>query len=107
MAGKPVQFRENYADVFRARRSFDVEKFLDCLAVAQSIRDRSHVIHAVHVWIEHGVGAVLGNFFYSAVEVAYYALSAKDLLAVELEDYTQHSVGRGVLRAHINDELIA
>ncbi len=107
MAGQAIQLGENYANVLRARRGFDVQKLFDRFAVAQAVRDRGHIIHAVDVWIEHGVGAVLGNFFYSAVEIADHALGAQNLLAVQLQDYTQYPVGRGMLRAHINDELVA
>ena len=33
VAGQPIQLGENYADVFRTRRSFNVQQFFNCLAV--------------------------------------------------------------------------
>ena len=107
MARQAIQFRENYPNIFGSRRRFDVEEFFDRFAVAQPVRDRGHIIHAVDVGIEHGVSAVLGNFFDPAMQVADHALRAQNLLAIQLEDHAQHSVGRRMLRAHVDDELIA
>ena len=33
VAGQPIQLGENYADVFRARRSFNVQQFFNGLAI--------------------------------------------------------------------------
>ena len=62
VAGNAVQLGQNDADVLRPRRRFHVQQLFDCFAISQPVRDRRHVIHAVHVGIEHRVGAVLGNF---------------------------------------------
>ena len=40
------------------------------------------------------------------MEVADHALGAQDLLAIQLQDYAQHAMGRGMLRAHIDDEFV-
>src|SRR5512146_1793566 len=58
MGGQPVELGEDDADVIGPRRRFDVEQLLHRLAVAQPVGDRGHIIHAIHVGIEHGVGAV-------------------------------------------------
>jgi hypothetical protein len=50
-------------------------------------------------------GAVFGDFFHTAVQVADDALSAQDLLAIQLEDDAQHSVRGWVLRAHVEDQF--
>ena len=106
MTGHAVQFGQNDADVLGARRRFDVEKFFDGLAVSQAVRDRGDVVHAVDVGIEHRVGAVLGNFFDAAVQVSDDALEAHDLFAVESQNHAEHAMGRGMLRAHVDDELV-
>ena len=103
VAGDAVQLREDHADALRARRRFHVQQLLHRQAVAQSVGDRRHVVHAVHVGIELRVGAVLGDLLHAAVQVADDALGPQDLLAVQLEDDAQHPVRGGVLRAHVED----
>ena len=88
-----------------ARRRFHVQQLLDRLAVAQPVGDRGHVIHAVHVGIEHRVGAVLGNLLHPAMQVADDAFGAQHFFAIQLEDDAQHAVGRGMLRPHVEDQF--
>ena len=49
---------------------------------------------------------MLGNLLHSAMQVADHAFGAQNLFAVEFEDDAQHAVSGGVLRAHIDDELV-
>ena len=106
MAGEPVQFGENHANVVGAWRRLHVEQLFHRLTVAQAVRDRCYVIHAIHIRIEHGVGAMFGNLFHPTMEVADHALGAQNFFAVQLEDHTQHAVGRRVLGAHVDDEFV-
>ena len=87
-------------------RSFHVQQLLDRFAVAQAVRDRRHVVHAIHVGIEHGVGAVLGDLLHAAMQVADHAFGAQNFFAVQLQDDAQHAVRGRVLRAHVDDELV-
>ena len=87
-------------------RNFGVDQLLDRLAVAQPVGDRSDVIHAIDVGIEHRVGAVLGNLFHAAMQVADDALGAQNFFAVELEDDAQHAVRRRMLRSHVEDHSV-
>ncbi len=88
------------------RRRFDVQQLFDRFAVSQAVRDRGDIVHAIHVGIEHRVGAMLGNLLHAAMEVADDALGAQNLFAVELEDDAQHAVRGRVLRTHIDDEFV-
>ncbi len=106
MAGQPVQFGQDHANVLGAARGFHIQQLFYRFAVAQAVRHRRHVIHAIHVRIEHGVGAVLGDFLHSAMEVADHALGAQNLFAVQLQDDAQHAVGGRMLRAHVDDEFV-
>ena len=106
VTGQAVQLGENDANVLGAARSFYIEQFFNRFAVAQAIRHRRHIVHAIHVGIEHGVGAMLGDLFHSAMEIANHALGAQNFFAVQLENHAQHAVRGGVLRAHIDDELV-
>jgi len=103
VAGDAVQLREDHADRLRARRRFHVEQFLHGQAVAQSVGDGRHVVHAIHVGVELRVGAVLGNLLHAAMQIADDALGSQDLLAIQLENYAQHPVRGGMLRAHVEN----
>ena len=70
VARDPVQLRQNHADDLRPRRRLHIQQLLDRQAIAQAVRDRRHVIHAVDVGIELRVGAVLGDLLHAAVQVA-------------------------------------
>ncbi len=105
VAGDAAQLSQNDANVLRPRRGLHVEQFLDGFAVTQSVGDRGDVIHAVHVGIEHRVGAVLGNLLYAAMQVANDALGAQNFLAVQLQDDAQHAVRGRVLRPHVEHEF--
>ena len=48
----------------------------------------------------------LGELLDAAVQVADDGLARDDLLAVELEDEPQDAVSRGVLRAHVEHEVL-
>ena len=106
MAGHAVQFCQNHADILGAGRSFHVQKFFDGFAVSQAVGDRSHVIHAVDVRIEHRIGTGFGDFFDATVQIADHALQAHDLLTVQAEDDAEYAMGRGMLRAHVDNEFI-
>ena len=106
VAGDAVQFGQDDAHILRARRRFHVEKFLHRLAVAQPVRDRGHVIHAVDVGIEHRIGAMLANLFDAAVQIADHAFQAENFFAIQAQNHAQHAVRGGMLRAHVDDELV-
>src|SRR5258707_4743395 len=89
-----------------ARRRFHIQKFLYCLAIAQPVGDRSHVIHAVDVGIEHRVSTMLTYLLDAAVQVADDAFETENFFAIEAENHAQHAVRCGMLRAHIDDELV-
>jgi hypothetical protein len=40
------------------------------------------------------------------MQVPHHRDALDDLLARELEDETEHTVGRGVLRSHVQDQLL-
>ena len=76
VAGDSLQLRQDRADHARPRRGFHAHQFFNRFAVAQAIRNRCDVIHAVHVGRELLVAAMLGDFFDAAVQVADDAFGA-------------------------------
>src|SRR5262249_20711637 len=61
VAGNAIELGEDDANVVSAWRRLDIQELLDGLTIAQPVGDRGNVVHAVDVWVEHSVGAVLGN----------------------------------------------
>ncbi len=86
VAGNALEFRQDHANVLRARRGFDVQQFLDRFAVAQPVRHGGAIVHAIDVGIEHRVGAVLGDFFDAAMKVSDDAFGAQNFFAVEFQN---------------------
>ena len=105
MAGDTIQFGEDDARRLRAGRSLDIQQLFDRQAVAQTVRNRGHIIHAVDVRGEPLVCAILTDLLNTAVEITDDALRAHHLFAIQLEDYAQHAVRRGVLRPHVEHEF--
>src|SRR5262249_48221723 len=72
----------------------------------EAVADRSDVVHAVHVGSELLIGAMLRNFLDAPVQVPDHAFGANDPFTVEFELHAQHAVRGGMLRTHVQDELI-
>src|SRR5246127_3197898 len=106
VAGNALQFRKDGANDPGAWRRFGIEEFFDSLAIAQAIADRRDIIHAIDIRSKLLISAVLGDFFDAAVEIANDALSAANAFSVEFQLYAQHAVGRGMLRAHVDDKFV-
>src|SRR5690606_31654149 len=82
----------------------DAEQFLDREAVGRLVEERRQVVHARH---ERGAlrpRAVLEVLLDAGVEVADARAGLGDGLAVDLQDQPEHSVGGGVLGAHVDDD---
>ena len=106
VAGDPVQLRQDGADILGSRRSLHVEQFFHRLAIAEPVGNRSHIVHAVHVRGKLDVGPVFGNLFHAAMQITDDAFGPQHLFAVQLQDGPENSVGGGVLRAHVDDDLV-
>ena len=103
VAGYPVQLGEYDPRRLRPRRRFHVQQLFHGQAVAQAVRDGRHVVHAVHVGVEHLVGAVLGDLFHPSMQVADDALGPHHLFSVEFQNHAQHAVRGRVLWTHIEN----
>ena len=49
---------------------------------------------------------MLGNLLYPAMEVSDDAFGAQNFFAIELQDDAQYPVSGGMLRPHVDDELV-
>ncbi len=84
----------------------DVEQPLDAEAVGRLVVERAEVVHPGAEGRALHPGAELHVLLDAGVQVADAAAGLGDRLALELEDETQHAVGRGVLRTHVDDDLV-
>jgi hypothetical protein len=106
VAGNALEFGENGANYFCASWSFGIEQFFDCFTVAEAVADCGDIVHAIDIGRKLLIGPILGDFFDAAMEIADHALGAADALAIEFEFDAQYAVGGGMLRAHVEDELV-
>ncbi len=106
VAGDAVEFGQNYADILRSRWRLYIEQLLDSFTIAQPVRNCSHVIHAIDVRIKHRIRAMFTNLLDAAVQIADHAFQAQDFFSVQAQDHSQHAVRGGMLRAHVDDQLV-
>ena len=102
--GDPVELHDQHADRLRALRRLDAEQLLDGEAVAGLVEQRGQVVHPRHEGRALGPVAVLGVLLDPGVQVADHHPGLGHRLALEVEDQAEDAVGRGVLRAHVDDE---
>ena len=106
MAGDPLQLGENGADVAGPARDLNLHQLLDRLDVAEIARGGRHVVHAVGEQHDLGPVPVLAELLDAPVDVADDAVGLDDALAVQPEHHAEHPVGAGVLRPHVENELV-
>ena len=106
VAGDPAQLGDDDADVLGALRHFEAGQALDRQGVRPVGGHRREVVHPVGQDGALDVGAGLAELLGGAVEVAHDRLDADDGLAVELHDEAEHPVGAGVLRPHVEGQLV-
>jgi hypothetical protein len=106
VGGDALQLRQNHPDVLRARRHLDVQETLHGAAVAEVLGNRRDVVEPVGQRLDHRVGAMLAELLDTAVQVADDRPHLGDLLTVQLQQKTEHPVGRGVLRPHVDFHLL-
>ena len=106
MARDALQLGENRADVAGAAGHLDLHQLLDGLAVAQIVRGRRHVVHPVGQQNDLRPVPVLAQLLDAAVDVADDDVGVDHPLAVEPQHHPEHAMRAGVLRAHVDDELV-
>ncbi len=94
---------EQHADVLRALGDLKLQQLLDCEAVGEVVGHRAEIVDAVgerdDLLVELGLAGLLD----AGVQVADVGRERDDGLAIDLEHQAEHAVGRGMLRAHVED----
>ena len=106
VAGDAVELADDDADELRAPRGPYAGQLLDRHDVAPLAVHAGDVLGAVRVRDVLEVGALLGDLLVAAVQVADHRDDVLDELAVQGDHEAQHAVRAGVLRAHVDDDLV-
>ena len=106
VAGDAVELGHDHADDFGAARGPDAGELLDRHDVAPLAVHAGDVLGAVDDRDVLVVGALLGDLLFAAMQVADHRDDVFDELAVEGDDEAQHAVRRGMLRPHVDDDLV-
>ena len=101
MAGNPVELYGNDTDIFRPLRHLDTGGPFHHQAVAVVEGQGMEVVHTSGIGHELGKGAVLGNFFVHAMDIAQNRLGLDDVLAVHGHLNAQYAVGGRVLWSQV------
>ncbi|MBA7703448.1 hypothetical protein ES703_112234 [subsurface metagenome] len=104
VAGEALQLSHNHPDVFRPLRHRNTSQLFHRQAVSQVVAHRGQIVEPVGEGDAAAVGALLGQFFDAAVEIAEDGFHIDDDLAVERGAHAEDPVGAGVGGADIEHE---
>lgn len=90
------------ADVLGAVRNLDIEELLDSKSKALLVGHHGDVVETVKVRESLEIGLVLDQLFRATVQETDVGISANNLLAVDLKNQTQHTVGSGMLGTKVD-----
>jgi hypothetical protein len=104
--GDPVEFHHQDPDRGRPVRDLlaDAQQLLDRQRVPGFVEHRGQVVHPGHERAALDPVAVLEVLLDAGVQVADDRPGLDDGLALQFEDEPKHTVGRRVLRAHVDDD---
>ena len=106
VAGDAVELGHDDADELGAAGGLDAGELLDGADVAPLAVHAGDVLGAIGDRDVLVVGALFGELLFAAMQVADHRDDVFDELTVERDDETQHAVGRGMLGAHVDDDLV-
>jgi hypothetical protein len=95
-------FGKQGPDVFCANRNVNIQQLLDGQRKALLVGHHGDVVEAVEIRQRLEVGPVLDQLLGSAMQQANVRVGAHNLLAIELQDQSQHAVGGRVLRPKVH-----
>ena len=105
VTGNAIELGHHDSDVARPLRNLDSHESLDPQNIAVNIGNCSNIIGPVVVGNTLDVRAVLADLFDTPVKVADKTLAVLNSLPVQVQFHPQDSVGRGVLRPHVDFEF--
>ena len=101
VAGHPIELGHQDPDRLGTVRYVDVEQLFGCQGETQLIVEWGQVVHAGDVGAALHEGEGFSGLLHAGVEVADDGLDPPDRLTLQLDLEPQDTVGRRVLRAHV------
>ena len=95
-------FGEHDTDVLGADRHINTGKFFYCQAIRLLVDHHGNVVQPIHIRQGLQIGFGFRQFFGASVQEADMRVGTDDLFAVQLQNHTQYTVRRRVLRAEVN-----
>lgn len=96
------KFTEQSSDVLGAIRNLDVQELLNGQGEALLVGHHGDVVESVEVGKSLEIGLVLDQLLSASVEQTDVGIGSNDLLAIEFQNQSQHTVGSGMLRTKVD-----
>src|SRR5205823_1336999 len=96
----------DHADELRAAWNVDVADRLHRTGIGVLVQHVRDVVRLIGVPDSLVIGAPLEDLLEAPVQIPHYGHALDDPFAGELQDEAEHAVRRGMLRAHVEDELL-
>ncbi len=100
------QLIQQHAQPLRARRNLQPQQLFHCQAVGEIVGHGAQIVDAVghghDLLVELGFAGLLD----AGMQIPDVGHDAHDGLAVDLEQQPEHTMGRGMLRAHVQDHRL-
>ena len=106
VGGDALHLAHDDANDLGAFGNLDAEHLLHGEYITEVIGHGRDVVHAVGVVDEVLVALVFAGLLEAAVQIADVGVDIDDFFAFQLYDETQHAVGAGVVRAHVDDHVL-
>ena len=107
MANNALNLRDNRSQILGPFRDGHIHQLLNRPTVCKIIVHGTDIIQPIGVRNELVVGTVLRELFHSSVEEPHHRSGFDDPLAFQLKDNLQHPMRAGVLRTHIEQQLLS
>ena len=101
-----LELGQNGTDIPGPPRHLHFHQFLDRLAIAEVVGGRRDVIHSIGQQNDLRPVPILAELLDTAMDVAHDDVDILHPLTVEPQHQTQHSMRTGMLRAHVEHELV-
>jgi hypothetical protein len=102
----PVQLGQAHPHPGRLLRHLEPEQLLDREHEDQLVRLEGEVVDPLRVGDRLPPALLLHVLLEAGVQVADHRAEADDVLAVQVDDEPQHTVGRGMVRAEVDLEQV-
>src|SRR5436190_9683437 len=100
-----LKLGEYDSDVFGSLGHLDLKQFFDAFDIAKVVGHRGYIIEPVPVRRDHRIGVCLADLLDASMKEADITIKTDNGLAIELQDHPEHSMGRWVLRTHVENHL--